>query len=807
MDVAEKRMPERALGVAWLGIDQKPRTFDVAMDLPDKVRSGGKLRVPLRLGALKPGEDAFVTVAAVDLGVLNLTRFKTPAPETWFYAQRLLGTEYRDLYGRLIDGMRAERGALKVGGGGSGGIQGNPPVEETVSLFSGIVKADADGKAQVTFEMPDFNGTVRVMAVAWSSDRLGHAAQDVIVRDPVALTASGPRFLTLGDKAQLQLSVHNVEGPAADYKVTVRRTYQARTSSGEITNIHDQLLSLKSGERKSTALEIAPRELGLVAYDVRITGPNGIDVERDLLFDVKAPARDVRRVSVSSLGADGGTLTVSKDLLTDLIAETSSVSLSVGPLANYNVPGLLTQLDRYPYGCAEQTTSRALPLLYANVLAVQSGGTVDGKARDRVHKAIAHLFSMQNSSGSFGIWGPNDVDLWLTAYVTDFLSRAREARYVVDNRKFNSALDRLQNFVSYVSDFKTGGEKRAYALYVLARNGRAPIGELRYYADTRLERFSTPLAKAQIGAALAMMGDKERAERAFQAAIAGLGDLSATGSRRDFGSGLRDGAAVLTLASETRMLGRRAKQLSDVLTKAFSAKTYTSTQEQAWMLLAANAMSDRGRDMQLTINGKPHKGRLRRTLTAAELQNGELVIANADTEAADAVISVIGSALTLEPAIARGFTLERSYYTLDGQPVDLASATGGSATITQSDRLVAVVKLTADTSGGRVLLVDRLPAGLEIENPRLVTSGDVKSLSWLKSDVHPAHTEFRDDRFVAAFDFFQAGKKKKSAMVAYVVRAVTPGSFVHPAAVVEDMYQPERFARTAGGRLTITKTE
>ena len=222
------------------------------------------------------------------------------------------------------------------------------------------------------------------------------------------------------------------------------------------------------------------------------------------------------------------------------------------------------------------------------------------------------------------------------------------------------------------------------------------------------------------------------------------------------------------------------------------------------MLLAANAMSDRVRDMQLTVNGQAHKGRLRRTLSAAELQNGELVIANADAEAVDAVVSVIGSALTPEPAIARGFTIERSYYTLDGQPVELASAAGGSATIAQSERLVAVVKLSADEPGGRVLLVDRLPAGFEIENPRLVTSGDVKALSWLKPNVYPVHTEFRDDRFVAAFDFFQAGDKKKSATVAYVVRAVTPGSFVHPAAVVEDMYRPERFARTAGGRLTIS---
>lgn len=807
MDIAAKRMPQRALGVAWLGIDQKPRTFDVALDVPEKVRSGTKMAVPIRLGALKAGESAYVTVAAVDLGVLNLTRFNIPAPETWFYAQRLLGSEYRDLYGRLIDGMRAERGALKVGGDGSGGVQGNPPVEETVSLFSGIVKADADGNAQVTFEMPDFNGTVRVMAVAWSGNRLGHASKDVIVRDPVALTAAGPRFLTLGDKAQLQLSIHNVEGPAADYKVSVQRTYKANTAGGANDQIYNQSVALKPGERKSQALEISPQQLGLVAYDVRITGPDGIDVERDLLFDVKPPARDVRRVSVSSLSPEGGKVTVSKDLLTDLIAGRSTVSLSVGPLAQYNVPALLTQLDRYPYGCAEQTTSKALPLLYANALSVQSGGTADSKARERVQKAIAHLFSMQNSAGSFGIWGPNDADMWLTAYVTDFLSRARDARYVVDNRKFSSALDRLQNFVSYVSDFKSGGEKRAYALYVLARNGRAPIGELRYYADTRLERFSTPLAKAQIGAALAMMGDKERAERAFSAALTTLGDLSATGARRDFGSGLRDGAAVLTLASETKMLGAQAANLSDVLAKAFGAKTYTSTQEKAWMLLAANAMSDRGRDMQLSVNGKAHKGTLRRTLSAAELENGALVITNADAESVDAVISVVGAALTPEPAISRGFKVERSYYTLDGEAFDLTSANGGTSTVAQSERLVAVVKITAEEAGGRVLLVDRLPAGFEIENPRLVTGGDVKALSWLKPDVRPVHTEFRDDRFVAAFDFFRTGNKQRTATIAYIVRAVTPGSFVHPAAFVEDMYRPEHFARSAGGRLIITKTQ
>src|SRR4029078_13368405 len=97
---------------------------------------------------------------------------------------------------------------------------------------------------------------------------------------------------------------------------------------------------------------------------------------------------------------------------------------------------------------------------------------------------------------------------------------------------FTQALDRLQNFIAYAEDFQKGGEDRAYALYVLADNGRAPIGDLRYYSDTRLDRFSTPLAKAQLGAALAMMGDKTRAEAAFASARDALDLPGATGRRR-----------------------------------------------------------------------------------------------------------------------------------------------------------------------------------------------------------------------------------------------------------------------------------
>ncbi len=388
-------------------------------------------------------------------------------------------------------------------------------------------------------------------------------------------------------------------------------------------------------------------------------------------------------------------------------------------------------------------------------------------------------------------------------------------------QSFSQALDRLQNFISYAQDFESGGEARAYALYVLARNGRAPIGELRYYADTKLDSFSTALAQAQLGAALAMVGDKARAEKALKAALETIGEKDDGVTRRDYGTSVRDRAALITLASESGIAKAEVPRLVDVVAKAYRAKTYTSTQEQAWMLLAARAITDEVGNAVLSVNGQRQKGQLIRAITPQDVEAGAITVVNESDAPVDAVISVVGAALTPEPAASKGFTIERTYYTLDGKKVELASSTGGASQLKQNDRLVVVLKISSPETGGRILLVDRLPAGLEIENPHLVDSGDVKTLDWLKTTLKPQHTEFRDDRFVAAFDFFGSNDRRRgrrsgdeehhdpanSATVAYLVRAVTPGSFVHPAATVEDMYRPDRFARTASGRLDVMAKE
>src|SRR5665213_3512597 len=143
------------------------------------------------------------------------------APDAYYLGQRQLTAEIRDLYGQLIDGMQGVRGAIRNGGDAGAELTGSPPTQAPLALYSGIVRVGRDGVAQVHFDIPAFAGTVRVMAVAWSKDKVGKASGDVVVRDPVVLTATLPRFLRSGDKSAVQLELDNVEGAAGDYSIAV----------------------------------------------------------------------------------------------------------------------------------------------------------------------------------------------------------------------------------------------------------------------------------------------------------------------------------------------------------------------------------------------------------------------------------------------------------------------------------------------------------------------------------------------------------------------------------------------------------
>jgi alpha-2-macroglobulin len=795
MDIGNKRMPGRAVGLAWFDINPGERKLTVDVATVATMRPRGELEIPIKVNGLAAGEEAYVTLAAVDVGILNLTRYALPDPSSHFFGQRQLSAEMRDIYGYLIDGMQGEAGAIRSGGDAApaqntGAI---PPTQAPLARYSGVVKVEPDGTAKVAFDVPAFNGSVRVMAIAWAKGRTGQAEKEVIIRDPVVASGTLPRFLAVGDQSRFNIALDNVEGEAGDYVLDL-------DVNGPITVPADALrktVRLEKGGRMDVVIPVAAAGLGTATFDLRITGGN-VDLTHSYTLKVQPSTQTVLRRSVQPLNANGGTMSVSSDLLAELLPGSGSIAVSVAPLAALDVPALLASLDRYPYGCTEQTVSRALPLVYVNQVAERESLPFDDDVDDRINKAIATVLTRQDSNGSFGLWGVGaSADLWLDAYVGDFLTRARERKYEVPQRAFDMLMDRLRNQVANASDINADtAAGLSYAMYVLARNGRPVMGDLRYVADSKLADVATPLAKAQIAAALSMLGDRSRAATVFNASVAALEAARDNGrSRADYGSRLRDGVGVLTLIAENNDDRANLQKVAAIVDDTRSVYSFTSTQEQSWMVLAAQAMAKEAEKVSLEVDGKPSQGAFYRVIREGGLESGPVKLVNKGTSDAKVVLSVSGVPTTPEPATNKGYKVERKLYTLEGKEVDPKA-------IRQNDRLAVVLTVTEERPVfARLLLVDPLPAGLEIDNPALVDGTTLAGLSFLQNNLTPVNAEYRDDRFVAAFDRLEG--QNATFQIAYTVRAVSPGKYVHPGAIAEDMYRPDLFGRSAFGTVEI----
>ena len=792
LDQAAQRIPGRAVGLAWFSIDASSHKIGISLGVPVKVRPRGRLDVPITLTGLSPGEEAYATVAAVDVGILNLTHYTAPDPSEYFYGQRQLGTEIRDIYGLLIDGMQGTRGAIRSGGDSGGALEGNKPTQAPLALFSGMVKVGADGKADVGFDLPAFNGTVRLMAVAFSKTKVGGASVDVIVRDPVVVEATLPRFLDLNDRSRFHLEIDNVEGAAGDYTYDVG----ARGALSLPENAAHGVIKLAANERTLLSIPLIGSGLGEGDLDFKLSGP-GFSASQSFALNVEPGTSSLYRRIVRRL-LPGQSFVLSDDLLAEFVQGTGRVSAAVSNISGIDVAALLHSLDVYPFECSEQLVSRAMPLLYVNKLADPQLLALDPGIPDRIKKTIDRLMSRQDSNGAFGLWSADDAnDMWLDAFVTDFLTRAREQNYDVPQKSFDMALERLRNYVANTSDVEAGQSAAlAYAVYVLARNGQPVMEDLRYLADAEIGTFTSPLARAQIAGALALLGDRGRAVKVFAAAGESLASLRDTAfSRADFGSRLRDGAGVLALAVEGGADATDISRAVQVVEDARAATDDTSTQENAWMVLAAEALADRNASITLAVDGVPHNGAFYDTWTSAALAGKTVKISNNGQDPADLALTTTGNPTTPEPAGGQGYQIERVYYTLAGQRLDPTA-------IKQNDRFVVTLKVTeTEAAYAHLVLNDPLPAGLEIDNPDLYDGGSVDALSWVKSDIQPSHTEYRDDRFVAAFD--RDSQDKATFSLAYIVRAVSPGHYLAPAATIEDMYRPQRYGRTAYGTVDV----
>ncbi|HYM72941.1 MAG TPA: alpha-2-macroglobulin [Stellaceae bacterium] len=796
-DGMSARGPGRAVGLAWLGIDPAPRTLTVSLAAPDVVRPRAPAEVPIKVAGLAPGEEAYVTLAAVDEAVLKLTEFDSPAPDKYFYGKRKLAVELRDLYGRLIDPHANAVGVLRSGGDqfAKRSVAGLPDKSNlVVALFSGIVKLDAGGAATVKFDMPDFNGQVRLMAVALSAKKLGAAGAQMTVRDPVVTQVALPRFLAPGDNARLRVTINNLEGPAGDY--TLKLT---ATGAGGFAAPVERVVRLDAGANFNDGFTLATTTIGNTAIHLELSGPDNLHIARNFTIGVR-PAQSYQLRRFVSQMQPGQSVTLDDASADEFLPGTAEAMLTVSPRPEWDVPGLLRALSRYAYGCLEQTTSRALPLLYVDEVASLWQADPGFTPAKTIDNAIAHIAELQRSDGSFGVWSDSDDTVpWLDAYAADFLMRAKEHGKTVPDFVLKGVLGWLRDYVRQTHNDDKHLAALAYAHYVLARAKTDDLGALRYFNDTQMSRLPSQLAKAQLAAALAAYGDAARASAAYAAALAPPPKRWDGLRYVDYGSDLRDTAAALAVAAGDPASQARLTQIMDRIAELFAKANRTSTQEQAWLLLAAEAAAKlTGNNMTVARGSEGPQTSSKPLYYRRPLGAGAaaLTVANRGTAPVWRTVSITGVVKADLPAESNGYTVSRDVRTPDDRPVDLAK-------VRQTDLLVVVLKGTRKNAAqaARALVVDLLPAGFEIQTATAVSGDNSNAYSWLKGVSSTAYTEARDDRYIAAVDL-PSGTSEFT--LAYVVRAVTPGEFKYPALDIEDMYDPETNGRTAMGRLVVS---
>lgn len=821
----EKVTPARALGIAHLPLERSDRKLAVTLDAPEKMRPDQPLKVKVKVPEAK-GQSAVVTLSAVDAGILSITSYASPDPHGFFFAKLRYGADDYDIYGRLIEKMAGQKGKLKWGGDSAPApTQSMPKKVRLVDLFSGPVALDENGEAEVSLPVPDFNGSLRLMAAVATDSRFGMQDREVVVAAPIVVELATPRFLSVGDSATLAMDVQNMAGQSQDIKISVSNADGLKIKNGE------QQVTLKDQQKKVLSIPFdAGRALGLAEVNVRIESPL---MSLDRTFPLQVQAATPRQTVMRRFVVQPGESVVVKENdpfnpVSGLLEQSVSATLSLSDKAPIDVKGAVQGLLTYPYGCGEQTTSTAYPHVFIDEAEARQFGLKpfsQSQRAEMLDKAIARLGGLQAPNGGFSLWGNvSEYEYWLSAYITHFLTDAREQGFTVPGEMEKKAVEFLlkglqdgiaglpTGAVTYSpdsvwNDYRYAGSGRfgvlAYGAYVLARQGKAPLATLRQLHDSQAQAHSG-LALVHLGLALKLMGDEERSASAIAAGLKKTrqGDYW----WGDYGSNLRDWALMYVLLNKHQLNPEGRDNLVNLVAGAMQTKRYYSTQEKlALFLLGRSFLSEPGGEWSAELLASARessaqqpaavpvggKGTQFKALEAADLAAG-MTIRNTHSERLFLELSYSGNPATMPSARRDVFDLKRTWYTAEGKAM-------GRAPLRVGETYIVRVSVKSNGRYANALIVDHVPAGVEIENTNIV-QGEQAAVMIDQIDMREAmqdrrikHVEFRDDRFVVAarldyeMDFF------------YRVRVVTPGSFVMPPTYAEDMYQPMIYGLAGGG--------
>lgn len=793
----EKRAPTRAFGTIPLMIDTSSNRIDLGITAPAEIRPNRDLEVQVSA----PGQSGqtFLTLAAVDEGICQLTDFETPDPMGFFYGKRSLGLETYDLYGMLLPEL--EGVSSPNAPSGDENLEGvrrrnlNPVSLRRVtpvSLWSGLVKLDSSGKTTVKLSIPQFNGTLRLMAVAAAGPSYGSATKKVVVRDPIVLTSTYPRFLAPGDRAVIPVTLFNGTGRNGVFEIKLEEDGPV-----QIDGYDQKSCTIPDKEERTVHFAVvAKNATGACHFSLQAKG-NDAQVTENTDLTIRPPQTVTSKIY-------GGSFTAANPLNLDLknewLSGTGEYTLCLSPLPAIRFAGSLKYLLGYPYGCLEQTTSKLFPLLYFEDLAraAEPNLFTGNRAKQFLVEGIEKIESMQLRDGSFSFWPGTDGSYeWGSIYAAHFLVEARKSGHIVSDRAYNQMLNFLWQLAKRRSDKSWDLQKRVYALYVLSLAGKPQISSMAYIKNQRLGELSAD-ARVMLGAAYFYSGDKRTAFGLSPTTI------SFSNFKREksgnLNSSVRNAAVILALMADIDPHNPAVPRLIDHLMSGLEMNRWSTTQENAMAFMALGKILKNSESPNYTgevyLNNQKTNSfdshSLKR-ISGSSLARGKIGVKITGTGACYYYGESSGVSLQPVADASSGITVKREFFDHYGGKVDLKH-------LKQGDLIIAKISVkTAENDTNNVAIVDLLPAGLEIENPRLASSAKI---DWLDKDTfNPTYMDIRDDRLILFADFDEAGTQT----FYYALRVVTCGTFTLPQIKAECMYAPEVFSISSGGGITVEK--
>jgi len=760
-----KDKADRAIGMSWIKVDSSAHRLSVNIDAPAKIRSNTNTSVKLHIPE-KP-KTAFVQIMAVDEGVLQITNYKSPNPLDFFLSERAFNYHVRDDYNQIIATDGAKETSFNVGGGGSLDASASKidiPLSSVkiVSLYSGPVQLDADGKADVALTIPEFAGKLRIMAVAWSEDKMGSNSHETTVRDPIVTIISTPRFLSIGDQTTGNIFIHNADAESGDYTVSVTTT-EAIT----LTDKDSSTLTLSKDQKKKIPLSFTANKVGEASITVTVKGPGDVEYTRTSKIGIRNNKVPEIRQHFSAL--EPGKSFDLPSSITESLASVSKVRMYVDQFLPVPVQDVTKSLLDYPWGCLEQTTSQGYAIL---------------ATKGDVAPAINRLKSLQHFQGFFVTWpGTNQRSNWLSGYAYEFMKEAGAKGGSV------KATESFMKRSAYSSDNHHIARKDlAYFHYLLAKYGSRNLSHLRYFAHTQRETISkSPLAMVHIGAAYAYHGKAEQTKQWFDQAVKNA--FTKKKYKMHFHSStLQEITDMARIIIETSQSYPQLPKLLNEIAHQANQQRYFSTIEKASFLRLAEVLKEKQSSFSIKIDGNETI-----TQSKAIILEGNKKIYNAGKSPIWVCVSVTGQPKGDEKPHEAGFSLNRTILTMHGKTAPKNLIQGESYIVVLSGKVL-------DKDDHTALILDLLPAGLEITVEKVNLNNLSEAAGKVIKEISSVtYVEARDDRFMAALDLNSESKFK----VCYIARAVTPGKFSHPLSRIEDMYRPDANSTGTGNRTMV----